>query len=997
MNVLLTTSAAPGQAPFSTAEKRPPVGVGFLISVLRDAGHNVFFIDNYLEPSNFLETDYLRRHQIDLVGIYTNTICYRDSLRMFYRLEEMRQTGVWQGKIVVGGPHASVSPETIPFFVDHIVIGEGEYAIRDIVAGKVAERIVQYPAIENLDELPMPAWDYFAELPYDWGGDWLPEGPVFTMNTSRGCPFDCTFCSVGSIWGRRYTYFSAERIVADIEYVVKQHGVKGIYFREDNFTLNKKRLYEFCNLMIERGFNIPWVCETRASSLDRETVELMTRAGAKGAYIGVESGSQRLLDFMHKGIKVDDVRSAFELCKEFGIKAAASIIVGVPTETHQDLLMTADLLKEIQPTVIWFNVFVGIPKSKLYTYVIDNNLYEYIDDRGLVYLKGHNDRVKKWYGNGSNAIIPISIENNTVINPEVSVIMSVYNGEKYLLESINSILAQTFNNLEFIIVNDASTDSTAKILEGIHDPRIRVFTNEINIGLTKSLNRALRQCRSDFVARMDADDISLPERLAKQYAFLKQNSAYGLVGTQSYVLVGEKKFSFLARLPEAHEHITQALKGGNVFYHGSVMIRKSMFAAINYYNEEFYYAQDYDAWFRLSETSNVANLPDILYVWRNAKEGISNVKKKEQDFFALLAKKYAADRAFLATNTGRCTQVDSDQMRIVAIISAHNEGDVIYHVIGDLVKQGVEVYLLNHCSTDNTVEEAAKWLGKGLIHIENFPQEAGYHLVNADKYVWYEILRRKEELAAQLGADWYIHTDADEFRESPWEGYSLSTAIQAVDRLGYTAIDFALLNFRPIDNSFAPGADVRDYLKHYEWGENFNDRQVKCWKNVGAAVDLKSSGGHHVQFEGCKVFPTKFILRHYPIRSQAHGERKVFAERKARFFAAEKQAGWHVQYDNVMTTDHAFLYKAADLIRYNAHAVRAYLQANGPQPKPTECASGNRGQEVASRPLNNAECSQRQPVSYAMVPLVGSHASSPLLKLASSERLKRVLQQYSND
>ncbi|MBW1991275.1 MAG: cobalamin-dependent protein, partial [Deltaproteobacteria bacterium] len=106
MNVLLTTSAAPEQSPFSTTEKRPPLGVGFLISVLRDAGHRVFFLDNYLKPSHFLDTDYLQRHDIDFVGIYANTICFRDTRRMLYRLEFLRQTGRWQGKIMVGGPHA---------------------------------------------------------------------------------------------------------------------------------------------------------------------------------------------------------------------------------------------------------------------------------------------------------------------------------------------------------------------------------------------------------------------------------------------------------------------------------------------------------------------------------------------------------------------------------------------------------------------------------------------------------------------------------------------------------------------------------------------------------------------------------------------------------------------------------------------------------------------------------------------------------------------------
>lgn len=702
MNVLLTTSAPPAQTPFSTTEKRPPVGVGFLISVLRDYGHNVFFIDNYLSPSNFLETDYLQRHQIDFVGIYTNTICYRDSLRMFYRLEEMRQLGLWHGKIVAGGPHASVSPDTIPPFVDHIVIGEGEYALRDIVAGKITERIVQYPSIESLDELPMPAWDYFAKMPYDWGGNWLPEGPVFTMNTSRGCPFDCTFCSVGSIWGRRYTYFSAERVVADIEYVVKHYGAKGIYFREDNFTLNKNRLYEFCNLMIAKAINIPWVCETRASSLDRETVELMARAGAKGAYIGVESGSQRLLDFMHKAIKLEDVRRAFHLCQEFGINTAASIIVGVPTETQQDLQMTMELLKDIKPTVTWFNVFVGIPKSSLYRYVLDNKLYEYIDDRGLVYLKGHNERVRAWYGQTWDAEIPVEIQNHTIIAPKVSVIMSVYNGGGYLLEAIKSIQNQTFNNLEFLIVNDASADNTAQILQQIDDPRIRVFTNQQNLGLTRSLNKVLKHCRGDFIARMDADDVSHPFRLEKQVFFLESHPSYALVGSAYYVINETGKTIYRVDVLTESQQIKAGLEKQNWFGHGSVLMRKSALKMVDGYDEEFRCAQDYDLWLRLSEHYELANIKEPLYFWRKTSQAVSQDKAREQQFFAELAKKYALTRKQLSEVN--LAQEGAEYSPIVSVIvPTYNRPTMLKDAIQSVLDQAFqdfEIIVINDAGQD---------------------------------------------------------------------------------------------------------------------------------------------------------------------------------------------------------------------------------------------------------------------------------------------------------
>lgn len=278
-------------------------------------------------------------------------------------------------------------------------------------------------------------------------------------------------------------------------------------------------------------------------------------------------------------------------------------------------------------------------------------------------------------------------------------------------------------------------------------------------------------------------------------------------------------------------------------------------------------------------------------------------------------------------------------LRIVALLAAYNEGDVIYHVIGDLVKSGVEVYFIDNNSTDNTVAEAGRWLGKGLIHIERFPQDSGFPAVDGQEYVWRDILQRKEQLAASLGADWYLHTDADEFRESPWPGLNLAEAIQRVDQLGYSAINFELLNFRPTDNSFVPGSDVREHLLYCEGAKPFDAVQLKAWKNPGKPVDLASTGGHCVRFAGRRIFPTRFLLRHYPIRSEAHGRQKVFRDRQNRFNAAERKLGWHVQYDEFLAGKSEFLHDPASLIRYDGQAVRQQLLADAAVGQSSDSAS----------------------------------------------------------
>jgi radical SAM superfamily enzyme YgiQ (UPF0313 family) len=398
MNILMMTSAAPEYAPLSTSEKRPPLGVGFLISVLKRCGHQVYFVDNYLSPSRILQTDFFIRNRIDWVGIYANTICYQNTFAMLHELEALREKKIWDGKIMLGGPHTSVGLETIPDFVDHIVLGEGEISIQKIVSGEETSRVIRGEKVPDLDTLPFPAWEEFIHRPYDWTSRWVDKSPVYTFNTSRGCPFQCAFCSVNAVWGRTYRYMSAERILDEIERMINHYGLRVAYFREDHFTLNKKRTMEFCEGILQRGLTIDWICESRIDHFDDANfVELLARSGCRALYIGVESGSPRILELLKKGETVDQFIRAFDLIKKFGMKTYASFVVGVPTETEKDLRLTHELIQRIQPDFSSKNVYVGLPGSELYDYVRKHELYEYEDPGGILYLKGHDKRVDRYY------------------------------------------------------------------------------------------------------------------------------------------------------------------------------------------------------------------------------------------------------------------------------------------------------------------------------------------------------------------------------------------------------------------------------------------------------------------------------------------------------------------------------------------------------------------------------------------------------------------------
>jgi|Deesub1362A_J573_1020465.scaffolds.fasta_scaffold00600_5 glycosyltransferase involved in cell wall biosynthesis len=224
-------------------------------------------------------------------------------------------------------------------------------------------------------------------------------------------------------------------------------------------------------------------------------------------------------------------------------------------------------------------------------------------------------------------------------NPTVSVIMSVYNGEKYLRQAIESILNQTFSDFEFIIVDDGSTDKTPEILKDYakKDLRLKIVKNRKRIGLTKSLNEAIKQAKGKYIARQDADDISLPERLEKQITFLEKNPSYGAVGTSAAIIDKNGRIIKKAMVPKSWLVIKQILKFGNCFVHGSMMFKKQDYIKAGGYRTPFALAQDFDLWLRMSKIKKMKNLRECLYLWRKTESGLSAIKTDIQFKIGALA------------------------------------------------------------------------------------------------------------------------------------------------------------------------------------------------------------------------------------------------------------------------------------------------------------------------------------------------------------------------
>ena len=244
--------------------------------------------------------------------------------------------------------------------------------------------------------------------------------------------------------------------------------------------------------------------------------------------------------------------------------------------------------------------------------------------------------------------------------------------------------------------------------------------------------------------------------------------------------------------------------------------------------------------------------------------------------------------------------------RVVAFMAAYNEEDIIVQSIKKWTDQGISVHILENWSTDATYELAKELEGRLPVTVERFPKEG------PSKYFdWGAMLGRMEALSGEVEADWFVRRGADEVLMSPWPGISYRDGLYLVDQLGFNCVDHTIVEFHPVDDGFESGMDHEAYFRHFDFKHLSHPRQRKAWKNCGQPISTIPSAGHDVVFEGRRIYPFKFLLKHYSFRSQRHGEKKVFRERKTRWNPKERSRGWHIHYDS-MQQGHQFVQSASE-------------------------------------------------------------------------------------
>lgn len=353
---------------YQTKQSMPPLGIAWIAAVLREAGFkDVAIIDSIAHRySNEDIIDLLKRgSKPDIIGISFGTQI-RFSAFELARLMKKNFPGV---PIVAGGPHPTLTAqdtlENIPE-IDFIVRGEGEVSFLNLVRGiesgadlttvkgisfrSQQGKIVHNPPespIYDLDKLPLPARDLLSMDKYEQKTT-LSRKRATSIISSRGCPYWCLYCSTSEQWGHSIRHRSVQNVVDEIEFLLKTYPfLEGIRFFDDVFTMDKKRVIEICREILRRKLNFVWECEARANTIDEEIVGEMKKAGCEFIDLGIESGSDRILKNIKKGITVSQAIQAAKIIKKAGIGLKVFFMHGLPGETYEDIKKTVFLSRHL--------------------------------------------------------------------------------------------------------------------------------------------------------------------------------------------------------------------------------------------------------------------------------------------------------------------------------------------------------------------------------------------------------------------------------------------------------------------------------------------------------------------------------------------------------------------------------------------------------------------------------------------------------------------------
>lgn len=372
----------------------PPLGLGYLSSSLQEHGIKTKIIDGLKETLSF--ENLLKKivaQKPDAVGITCLTAFYEEVILLSKALKERGY------KVIIGGVHPTFLPQSTlkDSLADYVVCGEGEialvklaknnfknkqsfssnkniqgvYSLKDLEKG---QPFIKAQAVKNLDELTYPDWKQLDPRTYPKAphGAVVKNFPIGVIMTTRGCPYQCTFCASRKFYDLGIRYRSPENVIAEIKYLVKNFGIKEIHFEDDNLTLKRNHVEKICHLIIENKLKISWSCPNgiRADRIDEDLIRLMKKSGCYFFAYGIESASPKILKNIKKLESIETIRKSIEIAHKVGIECQGFFIFGLPGETKKTIEESIQFAKNSKLTRAHFMILDIIPGSELW-YLLD--------------------------------------------------------------------------------------------------------------------------------------------------------------------------------------------------------------------------------------------------------------------------------------------------------------------------------------------------------------------------------------------------------------------------------------------------------------------------------------------------------------------------------------------------------------------------------------------------------------------------------------------------
>ncbi len=360
----------------------PPLGLLYLGAVLLKEGYSVEIVDldvDFSAVTDFIK--YVKGYQPQVIGFTTVTPGYNSAVILADAIK-----AIFNPFIIFGGPHSSAMPEEVikNRCVDGVIVGEGEGTIVEfmkhfkngeivpvdgmiIKKGNVFFRRQKRNFIENLDELPFPSWSLLKH-PMKYSPPDALRIPVATILTSRGCPYRCTFCQAPGIWGRKIRRRSIENVISEIKFLKERYKIREIHIADDDFTHDKEWTMNFLSEVRKKltGMKFFFMNGLRIDNVDKEILEDMKMTGFVNVGFGIESGSQRILNRIKKGLTINEIKRKFSLAKKMGFKTWGFFILGLPGETLSSIKKTVNFSLSLDPDFAKYFYLVPYPGTAVY-------------------------------------------------------------------------------------------------------------------------------------------------------------------------------------------------------------------------------------------------------------------------------------------------------------------------------------------------------------------------------------------------------------------------------------------------------------------------------------------------------------------------------------------------------------------------------------------------------------------------------------------------------